>query len=472
MDSEPEDTIDSKYIIKSKKGSGATSTAFIVKERNNNEEYIAKILIKEDEAQKLYYQNEIDNLTVLKPFNNKYIIKIIDSGIGPVKRKNRNKGKPLNQRYIVFEHCEKRELDDFITYSNRGGIGEDFSKIIFHKIVEGVQLIHTKGLCHRDIKLQNILLHDYVTPKIADFGYSTTNDPKLEEYLGTYKNIAPEVANLNPYDGQKADIFSLGQALFYLTFGEPIFKEDKDKNKDEGPKISKFCKIIFAGEIEEYWGEIIEIIGKEPSKDFKDLYFKMISLEPKERPSIDEILNHPWFKINTPGKNQSILENEIKIEFKNREPEIEKHINFEIEAADKESERIDKTRAISSEEEKKYFDSNIVPKEIPEEFDESFCIEIKGYINPINLMDKLYDQMLDKMNNDNCFIDNPDKYKLKIIFIEGDENDKIKGNYIKMKIKLYKFKERLILKFVKLDGDKENFFDKFKTISNLVKNII
>ena len=78
----------------------------------------------------------------------------------------------------------------------------------------------------------------------------------------------------------------------------------------------------------------------------------MISLEPKERPSIDEILNHPWFKINTPGKNPTILENEIKIEFKNREPEIEKHINFEIEAADKESERIDKTRAISSEEEK------------------------------------------------------------------------------------------------------------------------
>ena len=113
-----------------------------------------------------------------------------------------------------------------------------------------------------------------------------------------------------------------------------------------------------------------------------------------------------------------------------------------------------------------------MPKEILEEFDKSFCIEIKGYINPINLMDKLYDQMLDKMNNDNCFIDNPDKDKLKIIFIEGDEHDKIKGNYIKMKIKLYKFKERLILKFVKLDGDKENFFDKFKTISNLVKNII
>ncbi len=61
----------------------------------------------------------------------------------------------------------------------------------------------------------------------------------------------------------------------------------------------------------------------------------MISLEPKERPSIDEILNHTWFKINTPGKNQSILEDEIKIEFKNREPEIKKEIKSEIEATDK-----------------------------------------------------------------------------------------------------------------------------------------
>ena len=103
----------------------------------------------------------------------------------------------------------------------------------------------------------------------------------------------------------------------------------------------------------------------------------MISLEPKERPSIDEILNHPWFKINTPGKNQSILENEIKIEFKNREPEIEKHINFEIEAADKESERIDKTRAISSEEEKKYFDSNIVPKKYQKNLMNLFVLKLK-----------------------------------------------------------------------------------------------
>ena len=74
-------------------------------------------------------------------------------------------------------------------------------------------LIHNLGICHRDLKLENILLTDKFSPKIADFGFATMNAPNLNEYIGTRIYAAPEFFEKNPYDGKKADIFSLGKTL-------------------------------------------------------------------------------------------------------------------------------------------------------------------------------------------------------------------------------------------------------------------
>ena len=80
-------------------------------------------------------------------------------------------------------------------------------------------------------------------------------------------------------------------------------------------------------------------------------------------------------------------------------------------------------------------------------------------------MNYLDEKILKKFEvNDECTIErNKDKFKVNIIFEDKEENI--------MKIKLYKFKNGLILKFFRKKGDKKYFFDKFRVICDLVNNI-
>ena len=63
--------------------------------------------------------------------------------------------------------------------------------------------------------------------KIMDFGFATYNQKRLMSYGGTMSYMAPEIMQHKPYDGQKADIFSLGVILFMSVLGKfPFAKAD------------------------------------------------------------------------------------------------------------------------------------------------------------------------------------------------------------------------------------------------------
>ena len=255
MEDKIEDTIDSKYIIKRKLGSGGTSSVFIVteKHKNNNIEYVAKVLKDiDDEIIINQYNNEIKYLTELKQKSIPNIINIIDSGEGPIIRKDKNDGKPEIRKYIVLEYAKNRQLFDFILYSEKG-LGETYSKAIFYKIVKIIQSFHEVGICHKDIKLENILLDENFTLKVADFGLAANNSPKLEEYFGSEPYTPPEIIANVPHDGFKVDIFCLGVTLMSLTYYLPgLTKASSD---------CEFYKAIIEEREDKYWDMIEPIIG-------------------------------------------------------------------------------------------------------------------------------------------------------------------------------------------------------------------
>ena len=124
---------------------------------------------------------------------------------------------------IVLEFVPGGELnsylEDFNCVEGDGvGLANPTLLAIALGIVRGVQHIHDKGMVHRDLKPQNILLDDrYVgmppVPKIADFGESRETDTELTmTYVGTALYIAPEVYRGERY-GRSADVFSLGIIL-------------------------------------------------------------------------------------------------------------------------------------------------------------------------------------------------------------------------------------------------------------------
>ena len=93
--------------------------------------------------------------------------------------------------------------------------------------MRAVQAIHGAGICHSDLKLENILLDQNYNPIISNFALATNNNVNaLNDFVGTLTYSSPQIINHQIYNGFKTDIFSLGVILFNLVTGKMGFKKE------------------------------------------------------------------------------------------------------------------------------------------------------------------------------------------------------------------------------------------------------
>ena len=508
-------TIDDTYIISEKIGSGGTAKVFLVKEKDSEEVNVAKVLKEKnnDDFSKECFINEINILNFLKRnIDNTYIVKYINSGVGQVKRI----GHPITKnRYLILGYEENGNLFDYVHFP-KSGFSEKHSKLIFFKILKGLQEIHSKNICHRDIKLENILVDETYNPKICDFGFATLCKKKLKRYLGTPGYKSPQIVNNIPYNGLKNDIFSLGQTLMTLVTGCTGYLNDAEDD-NELYKYIKFKKY-------DYW-KIFENEEFKLTEEFKELYFDMLSYFEKKRPEIEEILDGKWMKeIKDLNENQmNDLENEVKSEFKRRKAIItQKKKTPKVEINQKSSE-LGTMRSGGNNE--KNFNYNSKPYDIKSEKHFDNFVEIKTLLHPVTLMNELINKLLVKYSNKCKIVINENKLKFNIIFDkekgkkeeifekmkeelknlnineikfenenideyknneekgeeeEEDEEEEEEENYdnkIKEKkseidVKLFKIKDNeYLLNFIKKEGDLEEFYNNVEKIRELLKNI-
>ena len=124
-----------------------------------------------------------------------------------------------------MEVCGGGDLLTFVR--RRRKLNEDQAKFIFRQIINGLKYVHSKGVLHRDIKLDNILLTSEGDVKICDFGVSKIVQNKnlvMEDQCGTPAYIAPEVFSGKGYKGFQSDIWSAGVVLYAMLLGTVPFK--------------------------------------------------------------------------------------------------------------------------------------------------------------------------------------------------------------------------------------------------------
>ena len=472
--SEKEEQIDNKYIIKEKIGSGGQANAFLVTEKGNNKNYVAKVSKQDNDSM----NNEINILKELKEYNNPYITNLIDSGEGEIIRINRE---PKTRKYCILEYAPNGNIFDYI-YCKHSGLGELHSKIIFQKIMKGISFIHEHNICHRDIKLDNILFDENFSPKICDFGFACENTENLNINLGTSGYKPPEVGRSKPYDGCKVDIFCLGVSLIRLVIGTSAFgKATRNDQK---------YHMIMQKKYKEYW-EIVESQNNDLklSEEFKDLYIKMILYNPQLRLTAKEVLEHPWFKeINEMDETlKKDLESKIKEEFIKLIPLVKENSLKEMNAADKISERALYNVRSYRDEEESYFNPEMRVKFTNTPIKMDNCIKIKGYINPNKFLNSLVYKINKEFDMDNCLIQTSiDQPKFNLTFEnnndemddeednenEDDEDEDEEGDDIIVQIKLYQTSDGHLLRFIKKRGNRNDFLDKFIILSKLVEEII
>ena len=222
-----------------------------------------------------------------------------------------------NHYYFIMEYCNGGNLSDLLdNYMKkyRKPFSIEIIQYLMLQLVEGIKYIHSKNIIHRDIKLQNILIHfknirrkseedtiDFnelkyndllnCTIKIIDFGLSTILGPNelATSYVGNPYNMDPFIIKEYQKNGgfdksqgynEKADIWSLGTICYQLLTGVPLFTlynlDTLIKKVEEG-NYSIPLDIEISNEILSFLGSML--------KYDEDL-----------RASAEQLLNHDFLK--------------------------------------------------------------------------------------------------------------------------------------------------------------------------------
>jgi serine/threonine protein kinase len=136
--------------------------------------------------------------------------------------------------YIAMEYLPGGDL---LTYfkNRKSKINEERVCQIVRQIVNALQYMKDRGIIHRDLKLENVLLvdgNDQSDVKIADFGLSSLTGPNQDshERLGTLHYTAPEILSGKPYDAS-VDVWSLGVITYALLSGTFPFDSNDDNEE-------------------------------------------------------------------------------------------------------------------------------------------------------------------------------------------------------------------------------------------------
>ncbi|KAL8158796.1 hypothetical protein V2J09_000333 [Rumex salicifolius] len=180
--------------------------------------------------------------------------------------------------YIVMEYVAGGQLSDKLSYAEK--LSEDEARKLFQQLIDAVEYCHCRGVYHRDLKPQNLLLDNQGNLKVSDFGLSAFWKPEslLSTRCGSPSYVAPELIRSREYDGAAADIWACGVILFEMLSGYLPFS---DQN------VARLYK------------KILEADYKCPrwfTADQKLLLSRIFQIDPRKRMTIPEIIEDEWFQ--------------------------------------------------------------------------------------------------------------------------------------------------------------------------------
>lgn len=276
--------IKKNYVMLCKLGQGAFGQVWKV-QKKRSKEILAMKEIKRSAGPDLSIQTEVRCLRRLQHRHIVNIAEVIET---------------KTHMWIVMECAEGGNIYDRIVNLNH--FSEQGASKIIKQVLKAVHYMHSYGIVHRDLKLENLLLMSNDPDsdvKITDFGLAAELNfdgykpdesmrmkkatPIHEGYVGSPICMAPEVASRHATYGPQCDIWSIGCMTFELLEGAPPFNASS---------VAELFRLIQAARGPSFQDQAWECI----SKDAQDIVSSMLQKKPEDRLSAREALHHDWFR--------------------------------------------------------------------------------------------------------------------------------------------------------------------------------
>lgn len=197
---------------------------------------------------------------------------------------------------IVTELLQGEDLQQALHLTGEP-LSEDDARVLTRKLLETLRYLHSNGVIHRDLKLENVVLaksRDMSSAKITDFGLAYRSPtkghiPRLVDGCGSPAYVAPEVLRAgapsnrgDKYYGKECDLWSLGVLLFVVLSGGLL--------PFTGRTIKELYSRILAADFDFEDDPAWLLV----SPDAKDFLCGLLRIDPADRLTIEEALQHPW----------------------------------------------------------------------------------------------------------------------------------------------------------------------------------
>ncbi|CAO3637825.1 unnamed protein product [Mucor fragilis] len=210
---------------------------------------------------------------------------IVDEvGMGKVDQAHKNMVQHIesyiwkNDVWIVMEYMEGGSLTDIVTQNY---MAEREIAAVCLEVLHGLDYLHSRGIIHRDIKSDNILIGMQGQIKLSDFGYCAQIDKKQSKrttLAGTPCWMAPEVVQRKEY-GPSVDIWSLGITAIEMVEGSPPHLEDPEQA----------IRLLTTQRVPPSLKDPEQL-----SVTFRDFLGKCLKFNAESRPTAAELLQHPF----------------------------------------------------------------------------------------------------------------------------------------------------------------------------------
>uniref|UniRef100_A0A4W5L6I6 Protein kinase domain-containing protein n=1 Tax=Hucho hucho TaxID=62062 RepID=A0A4W5L6I6_9TELE len=186
------------------------------------------------------------------------------------------------QHYLLLEHCTKGDLYNHLQDLPMHKCTPELAQQYFMQIARGLAAVHSCGLAHRDLSLENVFVDVNGQLKIGDFGLATPLAATATHAVGKSYYMAPEMHTSGDYSAATVDVWSLGIVLWMLLTGVPLVE-----SSSEVDQVFGFVQRVGIQTLVRAWGLTL------PS-DAVEMLALLLVADPALRPSMATVLQHAY----------------------------------------------------------------------------------------------------------------------------------------------------------------------------------